>query len=61
MGPRNAVESLTGTFIVSRYNTQLNQVVEVNTGGEVLRQSSGSRLPLPGVTHDHGNIFAAEL
>ena len=56
MGPRHAVESPTGTFIVSLYNTKLNQVVEVNTGGQVLRQFSGSRLH---VTHDHGNMFAA--
>ena len=43
---RNAVESPTGTFITSRHHTQLNQfqVIEVNTGGEVLRQFSGSHL-----------------
>ena len=43
MEPWHAVESPTGTFIVSLYNTQLEQyqVVEVNTGGEVLRQFSG--------------------
>jgi len=47
MSPWHAVESPTGTFIVSLYNKQLEQcqVVEVNTGGEVLCQFSGSRLP----------------
>jgi len=46
MHPRHAVESPTGTFIVGHYNTQLKQgqVSEVNTGGEVLRQFTGSRL-----------------
>jgi len=46
MAPRHAVESPTGSFIVSLYNRQLNQgqVVEVNNVGEVLREISGSRL-----------------
>ena len=64
---RHAVESPTGTFIVSLNNTQLKQhhVVEVNTGGEVLRQFSGSHLPSLGVTphvavDSHGNIFVAD-
>jgi len=68
MEPRHAVESPTGTFIVSLYNTQLDQcqVVEVNTGGEVLRQFSGSPLPSLGVTphvavDSHGNIFVADF
>jgi len=67
MRPRHAVESPTGTFIVSLENTQLEQwqVVEVNTGGEVLRQFSGSRLTSPGDSHhiavdSHGNIFVAD-
>jgi len=67
MAPRHAVESPTGTFIVSRKNTQLEQyqVVEVNTGGEVLRQFSGSRLISLGDTphiavDSHGNIFVAD-
>jgi len=67
MEPRHAVESPTGTFIVSRYNEQLNQgdVSEVNTGGEVLRQFSGSRLlslgDTPHVAVDsHGNILVAD-
>jgi len=67
MMPRHAVESPTGTFIVGHYNTQLEQgkVSEVNTGGEVLRQFTGSRLsPLDGPTHvavdSHGNIFVAD-
>jgi len=67
MRPRHAVESPTGTFIVSLHNTQSKQwqVVEVNTGGEVLCQFSGSRLTSFGVTHhvavdSHGNIFVAD-
>jgi len=67
MGPLHAVESPTGTFIVSHHNTQLKQyqVSEVNTGGEVLRQFTGSRLPSLGhPTHvavdSHGNIFVAD-
>jgi len=66
MDPQHAVESPTGTFIVRLDNTQLKQcqVVEVNTGGEVLHQFSGSRLtPLGGTPHvavdSHGNIFVA--
>ena len=65
--PRHAVESPTGTFIVSLLNKQLkqNQVVEVNTGGELLRQFSGSRLlPLGEVLYvavdSHSNIFVAD-
>jgi len=76
MLPLHAVESPTGTFIVSLDNTQLWQwqVVEVNTGGEVLCQFSDSRLTSLGltprlisldVTHhvavdSHGNIFVAD-
>jgi len=68
MEPWHAVESPTGTFIVSLYNKQLKQwqVVEVNTGGEVLRQFSGSRRltslgDTPHVAVDsHGNIFVAD-
>jgi len=67
MRPYHAVESPTGTFIVSLYNRQLKQyqVAEVNTGGEVLRQFSGSRLsPLIDTQHlavdSHGNIFVAD-
>ena len=65
MKPRHAVESPTGTFIVSRYNWQLDQVSEVNTGGEVLRQFSGSHLlPLGDTPHvavdSHGNILVAD-
>jgi len=67
MEPWHAVESPTGTFIVSRYNKQLNQddVSEVNTGGEVLRQFSGSHLSslreTPHVAVDsHGNILVAD-
>jgi len=68
MDQDHAVESLTGTFIVSHRNTQLKQfqVSEVNTGGQVLRQFSGSRLiPLgytPHVAVDSQgiNIFVAD-
>ena len=56
---QHAVESPTRTFIVSLGNTQLEQwqVVEVNTGGEVLRQFSGSRL----TSLDHTEHFADTL
>jgi len=67
MRPRDAVESPTGTFIVSRYNKQLKQgdVSEVSTGGEVLRQFSGSHLSSLGDTphvavDSHGNILVAD-
>jgi len=67
MYPEHAVESPTGTFIVSLYNTQLKQgqvVVEVNTGGEVLCQFSRSRLTPLTTNHiavdSHGNIFVAD-
>jgi len=67
MAPRHAVESPTGTFIVSRYNREQEQhdVSEVNTGGEVLRQFSGSRLLSLGFTphvavDSHGNILVAD-
>jgi len=68
MEPWHAVESPTGTFIVSHYNHQLEQghVSEVNTGGEVLRQFSGSHLsPLRVTQHvavdSHGNILVVDL
>ena len=67
MEPYHAVESPTGTFIVSHKNTDLeqDQVSEVNTGGEVLRQFTGSRLSsLDRPTHvavdSHGNIFLTD-
>jgi len=67
MKPDHAVESPTGTFIVSHYNDELKQghVSEVNTGGEVLRQFSGSHLsPLRATPHvavdSHGNILVAD-
>jgi len=65
--PQHAVESPTGTYIVGLHNTQLKQyqVVEINTGGEVLRQFSGSRLTSLGVTphvavDSHGNVFVVD-
>ena len=77
MTPHHAVESPTGTFIVSHRDTRLDQyqyrrvtrlkyqVSEVNTGGQVLRQFSGSRLlPLGDTRHvavdSQGNIFVAD-
>jgi len=67
MKPRHAVESPTETFIVGHDNTQLEQrqVNEVNTGGEVLRQFTGSHLSPSGwPTHvavdSHGNIFVVD-
>jgi len=69
MEPDHAVESPTGTFIVSLYNKQLkqHQVAEVNTGGEVLRQFSDSRLSPLGyidtlhiAVDSHGNILVAD-
>jgi len=66
MRPDHAVESLTGTFIVSHENTlDQCQVSEVDTGGQVLRQFSGSRLlPLGRAYHvavdSQGNIFVAD-
>jgi len=66
MEPGHAVESPTGTFIVS-HNKQLNncQVSEVNTDGQVLRQFTGSRLSSLGepqhvVIDSHANIFLAD-
>jgi len=63
----HAVESPTGNFIVGLYNRQLKQgqVVEVNTGGEVLREFSGSRLRSVRCTwhiavDSRGNIFATD-
>jgi len=68
MEPYHAVESPTGTFIVSGYNGQLYQghVSEVSTGGEVLRQFSGSHLSSLGLTErvavdSHGNILVADF
>jgi len=68
MPPWHAVESLTGTFIVSHYNKQLRQgqVSEVNTGGEVLRQFSRLHRSLLGLTQhfavdSHGNILVADF
>jgi len=67
MDPLHAVESPTGTFIVSHENTQQLEyhVSEVDTGGQVLRQFSGSHLlPLGYTPHvavdSQGNIFVAD-
>ena len=69
MQPHHAVESPTGTFIVSHYNSQLvqYQLSEVDTEGEVLRQfSSSSRQPPLGWTphiaiDSRSNIIAADF
>ena len=68
MRPWHAVESPTGTFIVSRCNSQVDpsDVIEVNNGGEVLRQFSGSHLPSLRVTpcvavDSHCNILVVDL
>ena len=68
MIPHHAVKSPTGTFIVRHYNNQLNQnqVSEVNTRGEVLRQfsdlrsSTTFRWPLHVAVDSHGNILVAD-
>jgi len=61
MKPCHVVESPTGTFIVSHRNNQLSQfqVSEVNTGGEVLRHFSGSRLTSLGLPHTSPSSLAA--
>jgi len=64
MEPLHAVESPTGTFIVSHRNTQLSrqwQVSEVNTEGQVLRHFSRSLGETLHIAVDsQGNIFAAD-
>jgi len=65
--PEHAVESATGTFIISHRNTKLKhyQISEVNTDGRVLRQFVGSRLPSLGwpqhiAVDSQVNIFVAD-
>jgi len=67
MEPGHAVESPTGTFIVSHDHRQLGryQVSEVNTDGKVLRHVSFSRLRSHGrlfhiAVDSHANIFVAD-
>ena len=63
MSPLHAVESPTGTFIVSYKNTQQKQcqVSEVNTEGHVLFQFTGSLGLTPHIAVDsQGNIFVAD-
>ena len=68
MVPGHAMESPTGTFVVSHHNTRLKQwqVSEVNTEGQVLRHFSGTRpvldrlgkTPPPHIAVDsQGNVF----
>jgi len=62
MEPYHAVESPTGTFIVAHI-TQMtqDQVSEVSTEGQVLRQFSGSlRWPAHIAVDRQGNIFVAD-
>jgi len=61
--PKHAVESPTGTFIISQYNGQLNQdqLIEVNTAGQELRQFSRSLAFTPHIAVDSlGNILLAD-
>jgi len=67
MYPEHAVESPAGTFVVAHWNTELKQVSEVNTEGEVLRQFSGSlgltshiAFNLHIAIDSQGNIFVAD-
>jgi len=67
MEPRHAVESGNGTFILSHFNKRLkqDQVSEINTRGQMVRQFGGSRLlPLGYTPHiavdSQGNAFAAD-
>ena len=64
MEPCHAVQSPTGTFIVSHKNTLQKQfqVSEINTEGQVLRQFSGSLLGLTEhiAVDSQGNIFVAD-
>jgi len=63
MKPCHAVESPSGTFIVSHSNKQLDQyqVSEVNTAGQVLRQFSGSLGEPQRIAADsRGNIIVAD-
>jgi len=63
MFPYHAVESPTGTFILSHLNTQLNedQISQVSTEGQLLRQFSGSVDWAQHVAVDsYGNIFVAD-
>jgi len=63
MDPRHAVESPSGTFVISHLNTQLKQwqVSEVDTEGEVLHQFSGPLGYTPHIAIDSkGNIFVVD-
>jgi len=67
MEPQHAVESPTGTFIISHDSTQLKQyrISEVNTDGRVLRQFTGSRLssllnPQYIAVDSRGNVLVAD-
>jgi len=63
MFPYHAVESPTRTFILSHFNSQLNkdQISQVSTEGQVLRQFSGSVDCAQHIAVDsYGNIFVAD-
>jgi len=67
MEPSHAVESPTGTFIISHRKTELKyQISEVNVDRHVLRQFTGSpRSPLDLTEHiaidSHGNVLVADF
>jgi len=63
MRPLHAIESRTGTFIVSNGNRQLDQyqICEVSTEGQVLHQFSSSHFwPIRIAVDSQGNILVAD-
>ena len=63
MDPRHAVESPTGTFIVSHNNTQLKQwqVSEVNTGGEVLYYVIATTSPESKFPNEYSDVIFIQI
>ena len=61
--PQHAVESPTGTFIISQYNERLekNQLIEVDTAGQELRQFSRSLYTAHIAVDSQGNILLADF
>jgi len=59
--PRHAVESPTGTFIISQYkHPNQCQLIEVNTAGQELRQFSRSLDTQHIAVDSHGNILVSD-
>ena len=60
--PLHAVESPTGTFVISQYNKQLkeHQLIEVNTAGEQLRQFSRPLFTAHIAVDCHGKVLVSE-